>query len=1216
MASPVIVDLASAVPIVEPAAESEDDVMPPIMQFMYFHKAIRAELEKLHGDALQIAKSSDQEIKGLIRRYQFLRSVYEHHSSAEDEVILPALDLRVKNVAHSYSLEHQVEGNLFEQLFELLNAVLAVKDDGLKESIRNVVCCTEALLTTLVQHLCKEEEQVFPLLVKHFTYDEQAALVWQFLCSIPVNLMELFLPWLASSLSLEDRDQMIACMRRIVPSEHLLQQVIFAWLKGRETSGTKMSSMEQEALQPDDLSGDHQRKFPINKLLLWNDAIKKDMERLAEEAKLLRSASPSTLSSFVDRLRFLVEVCIFHSAAEDKVLSPAVGQRANVEEDNQHLEMVQRLADGILAIGHLEGKADELCIEVEYVIQTIREHYFNPELKLISLAQEHCTIEEQRVLLYRSLRVMPLRMLERVLPWFVEMQSDKETRDMLHHMCLAAPVSDKHLVALFSGWACKGCRQNSDSFKCIYAGEAHECPVKMLELEQVSNEESTSSAGSTRSKRPRDVGDSEGSSTSCKNAVLKQCCVPGLGMKCPNLGISRVPVRKPLSSPKSSSLGCSLFGWGKVDSTSPVEPKPIDHIFQFHKAIRKDMEYLDLESAKLDSCDETFLRQFTGRFHFLWGLYKAHSNAEDDIVFPALEEKEALHNVSHSYSLDHKQEQHLFEEIARFLEELSRLYIPDCLLEKSDINAIREKRGDLAQKLQGMCKSVRCSLDHHVAREELELWPLFDRHFTFEEQDRIVGRIVGTTGAEVLQSMIPWVTAALTDGEQTGMMESWRQATKNTMFDKWLSAWWGDSSLKSSPSSPPATRDPSTPPSGSSESLQLVADYFAKDSTKESTVQDDEGESGETLEPEETGDSDTKSESCKSCSKYDAAQHCCMRSDEKDKPQKLEADTGKFKPGWQYIFRMNQKELEAAIRKVSSDSSLDPRRKAYLIQNLMTSRWIAAQQHSLQETDTSGDIPGRSRSYHDPVKGIYGCEHYKRNCKIRAACCGSLFVCRFCHDRASDHPMNRHETKEMLCMQCLEVQPVAESCHNPECSGFRMARYYCNICKFFDDDTRDIYHCPFCNLCRKGKGLGIDYFHCMTCNACMHVSLKDHKCREKGLESNCPICHDFLFTSSSPVKALPCNHFMHSDCFQAYSCCHYTCPVCCKSLGDMAVYFGMLDALLAAEQLPEEYQGRVQDILCNDCEQKGTAPFHWLYHKCQKCGSYNTRTIYDGGSHR
>lgn len=43
-----------------------------------------------------------------------------------------------------------------------------------------------------------------------------------------------------------------------------------------------------------------------------------------------------------------------------------------------------------------------------------------------------------------------------------------------------------------------------------------------------------------------------------------------------------------------------------------------------------------------------------------------------------------------------------------------------------------------------------------------------------------------------------------------------------------------------------------------------------------------------------------------------------------------------FKPGWKDIFRMNQNELESEIRKVSRDSTLDPRRKAYLIQNLMT----------------------------------------------------------------------------------------------------------------------------------------------------------------------------------------------------------------------------------------------------------------------------------------
>lgn len=196
----------------------------------------------------------------------------------------------------------------------------------------------------------------------------------------------------------------------------------------------------------------------------------------------------------------------------------------------------------------------------------------------------------------------------------------------------------------------------------------------------------------------------------------------------------------------------------------------------------------------------------------------------------------------------------------------------------------------------------------------------------------------------------------------------------------------------------------------------------------------------------------------------------------------------------------------------------------------------------------------------------------------------------------------------MLCMRCLKIQPVGQTCTTATCDGFHMAKYFCNICKLFDDE-RTIYHCPFCNLCRVGKGLGIDFFHCMRCNFCLGKKLFEHKCREKSLETNCPICCDFLFTSTEPLRALKCGHFMHSACFQAYTCSHYTCPLCSKSMGDMTVYFGMLDALLAAEELPEEYRDRDQDILCNDCDKKGKARFHWLYHRCSLCGSYNTRVI-------
>ncbi|CAI5948269.1 unnamed protein product [Closterium sp. NIES-64] len=434
--------------------------------------------------------------------------------------------------------------------------------------------------------------------------------------------------------------------------------------------------------------------------------------------------------------------------------------------------------------------------------------------------------------------------------------------------------------------------------------------------------------------------------------------------------------------------------------------------------------------------------------------------------------------------------------------------------------------------------------------------------------------------------MLTWITAAISDEEQAGMGGHVAQGIPQHHVRPMAECPGG---------SPLLARQPLRPPLGikvTLETIWLIASPLTRCRWWPSTLESDGSRQAAGAEAAEPGDVVAAT-----------------------RGKEVEKDKRTFRPGWHNIFRMNQKELEAAIRRVSSDSSLDPREEGVPHAEPHDSRWIVAQQ---QQHKSSRDTPEEEvlrASYHDEEKGIYGCQHYRRNCKVRAVCCGKLVSCRFCHDKVADHAMDRwvhnttrsptmpwtggfttgqgrqpchgqvgsqqdkvanhamdrHAVKEMMCMKFLKVQPVGQHCATPSCNGYSMAKHYCSICKLFDD-ARDIYHCPFCNLCRVGRGLGIDYFHCMTCNACMSVTLAQHTCREKGLESNCPICHDFLFTSSAPVKALPCGHFMHSACFLAYTCEHYTCPICCKSVGDMRVYFGMLDALLAAEQLPEEYR--------------------------------------------
>lgn len=82
----------------------------------------------------------------------------------------------------------------------------------------------------------------------------------------------------------------------------------------------------------------------------------------------------------------------------------------------------------------------------------------------------------------------------------------------------------------------------------------------------------------------------------------------------------------------------------------------------------------------------------------------------------------------------------------------------------------------------------------------------------------------------------------------------------------------------------------------------------------------------------------------------------------------------------QDIFRMNQKQLEIAVRGIQNNTGLDSERKAYLMQNIMASRYIVAQQNEVNKLE-GGSAAGQTlptRTYHDASTNALGCAHYKR----------------------------------------------------------------------------------------------------------------------------------------------------------------------------------------------------------------------------------------------
>ncbi|KAJ4836808.1 hypothetical protein Tsubulata_048575 [Turnera subulata] len=211
----------------------------------------------------------------------------------------------------------------------------------------------------------------------------------------------------------------------------------------------------------------------------------------------------------------------------------------------------------------------------------------------------------------------------------------------------------------------------------------------------------------------------------------------------------------------------------------------------------------------------------------------------------------------------------------------------------------------------------------------------------------------------------------------------------------------------------------------------------------------------------------------------------------------------------------------------------------------------------------------------DAGKLEHGCEHYRRRCKIRAPCCNQVFPCRHCHNEATSslsnakdrHEIVRHEVTQVICSLCNAEQQVSQVCNT---CGVKMGEYFCDVCKFYDDDVRFV-----------------------------------------------------------PFQLLRSLHLLKSRYLIGYikfSSLRYRCPICSKTVLDMSDFWQLLDRevrqhcgsrsvgvnfvikVIEAVQMPQEYQYEVR-ILCNDCNDTSKVAFHIVGHKCSHCGSYNTRRI-------
>ena len=252
-------------------------------------------------------------------------------------------------------------------------------------------------------------------------------------------------------------------------------------------------------------------------------------------------------------------------------------------------------------------------------------------------------------------------------------------------------------------------------------------------------------------------------------------------------------------------------------------------------------------------------RSVAGRFKVIWSVFRAHSSAEDEFIWPALRSKMQPHAtlqatstttspttvrqaasssspsssgkgttdsnglVQEEYEEDHADEERMFSEMDALLTSLREIlssnssndngssYSPRSRSQQqqqqqprtpSESSTTRDEKDDIqanvvAHKIRESTKVLSDHLMHHLEKEETQCMPLVVKHLSKTEIHDLVGNIMGKRSADTIGQIMTMAVQSLAENEREEMIQYMKQSMQNTFFDRWLSAsGWGQTKRK------------------------------------------------------------------------------------------------------------------------------------------------------------------------------------------------------------------------------------------------------------------------------------------------------------------------------------------------------------------------------------------------------------------------------------
>jgi hypothetical protein len=222
-------------------------------------------------------------------------------------------------------------------------------------------------------------------------------------------------------------------------------------------------------------------------------------------------------------------------------------------------------------------------------------------------------------------------------------------------------------------------------------------------------------------------------------------------------------------------------------------------------------------------------RRVAGRFKVIWSVFKSHSQAEDEFIWPALKVKsqgeihsspknspkyepehdvdavvakksnELTNNISsdinleqEEYEEDHADEERMFSEMDTYLAKLHDVLLSDTSSDKQQ--AVNE----LVQFLRDHTRHLSQHLMAHLEKEETQCMPLVIKYLSKSEIHELVGQIMGKRSADTIAQIMTMAVQNLNDSDREEMVRYMKQSMAGTFFDRWLtmSGWNGFASKR------------------------------------------------------------------------------------------------------------------------------------------------------------------------------------------------------------------------------------------------------------------------------------------------------------------------------------------------------------------------------------------------------------------------------------